>query len=293
MKFCKHYLLFALAGAVLLFPITSQYALDINWWKEKISQYQETLQKTMPGALVALGITGGALYYWWTRKKGGDDSGKGGENLIPEGLLKTPILKQLKVYSHFVDNGQGVASTGYHTLLRAMQVVQAKSENESDEDLQETVESPDLINKYFGSDGIWRQAIMRRREFDDKGDWLDNEELLYLWYSSFDIVPKDVECYLFAIPNFDVLGNDFSALEFYINENVRPVLYKKEQIFIIFALGTMDTTEEKERIHIRWYPLVMYQNKKGERKYYIMDSYDNIDRTKRENVKKMIELLEQ
>jgi hypothetical protein len=311
MKLCKHYFVFLLAGALLLLPVTSQYALDINWWKEKISQYQETLQKTMPGALVALGAAG-ALYYWWSKRGGDGGGGKKIEpfveepkvTLIPQQLLEqqqvplkvvAPSLQQLQVYSHFNDDGQGVESTGYHTLLRAMQVVQVKNDNESDEDLQEELQKPDLIEKYFGDDGIWRQAIMQRSGLEDidKGNWLDDEELLFLWknYRS-DFIPDNIECYFFTIPNFSRLGNELSVLELYIKNKVQPVLHEKGQFFIIFALGAVDTIKEKERIEIRWYPLVMYQDKEGKRKYYIMDSYDNIDRTKRENIQKLIDLIE-
>ncbi len=167
MNRCKHYLLCALAGALLLLPITSQYALDINWWKEKMSQYQETLQKTMPGALVALGVAG-AMYYWWTRKKGGDDSGKGGENLIPKDLLKTPTLKQYQVYSQFNRDGGGAASCGYQTLLRGMQIVRAKNGNENDVDLEKTLMDSSTIAVYFGPGGEWREDIIA---------WRKNQEL--------------------------------------------------------------------------------------------------------------------
>lgn len=172
MKHCKHYLLFLLAGALLLLPVTSHYAYAISWLnfktlKEKASELvsSETLQKIMPGALIALGIAG-SLYYWWTSKKGGDDSEKGDQNLIPKDLIPRPTLKQLQVYSQKNDEGGGAASCGYHTLLRGMQVINAKARNESEKELANTLMNVNAIIYYFNFEnplGIWREQIIQRR----------------------------------------------------------------------------------------------------------------------------------
>jgi hypothetical protein len=464
MKKCKHYLLFLLAGSLLLLPVTSHYAYAISWddIKKNISSFfsENTLQKIVPGALMAFGVAG-ALYYWWKSRKGGDDSGKGGENLIPKELVSTsvtlkspkttvsaPTIQQFQVYSQFNRDGGGPASCGYQTLLRGMQVVSAKSQNESDASIEKTLMDSIPIQVYFGPDGEWRKQIIARRkeqEFkkaldkkfisvlaqncDDKvialygsqayepiiaaiaskklsgdkardlykssfgfledimllilkqpevymqydftdeaiqndlaksleqlknestealikilqkpeminqcfdlekmraeflskdfvlslpqlvqelnddpnlredfaGEWLSDGEVEYLWNQDrSDIVPLRVNCGFKAIANFELVDNpdipkEFDEVAVYVDENVKPSLNKKQQMFQIFGLGTMRQTGEASGTRGHWYPLVMYQSQNGERSYYIMDSASNNDRTHDENAWKIINVIE-
>lgn len=441
MKHCKHYLLFVLAGALLFLPVTSDYAYAISWGdiKEKINNFfnENTLQKIIPGTIITLGL-GGALYYWWTRRGGGGAVPKSSESskeepsesessevslLESEEELVAPYLKQFQVYSQFNGDGGGAASCGYQTLLRGMQVVNAKSEGESDEVLQITLNDSAPIAVYIGQGGEWRKDIIVRRkqqelkkmlhtklvkalatEGDEKaielyksslgfledkviakvkdpekmvspydftddairealkksleqlkndenevlvaklqefneiahyfdfnkmraeclsedfilrlpdlikklnqrsdlqedfaGDWLSDGELEYLWQEHrVDIIPLRVNCGFKAIANFELVDNpevpkEFDEVAVYVDENVKQLLNKKQQIFQIFGLGTMKQTGATSGTRGHWYPLVMYQNQEGKRSYYIMDSASNSDRTKDENAWKIINLIE-
>ena len=63
-----------------------------------------------------------------------------------------------------------------------MQIVEAKTHNKSDDDLQKTLKSSNFIAKYFGENGSWREAIIQRRQNNKRhGDWLQADELEYLW----------------------------------------------------------------------------------------------------------------
>jgi hypothetical protein len=182
MKRCKHYLIFLLAGALLLLPVTSHYAYAISWddIKKNISSFfsENTLQR---GALITLGI-GGALYYWWTTRKGGGPSVQKKESSEEKSFeeessekLVVPSLKQFQVYSQFNRDGGGAASCGYQTLLRGMQVVRAKSEGESDASIEKTLMDPSPIEVYFGPKGEWRKQIIARRKDQEFKKVLDKK----------------------------------------------------------------------------------------------------------------------
>ncbi|MEP6805447.1 MAG: hypothetical protein ABI892_13050, partial [Flavobacterium sp.] len=310
-----------------------------------------------------------------------------------------------------------------HALLRGMQIVKSKSEKESEPGLENSLNSSDAIEIYFGENGVWRQDIIARRkdqelkkalhekfistlksgcdntmknlyksalgfledkvvaiskdlqgwkqqyEFTDqaiqsdlaksleilrnernadlvnelklpeqisscfdlekmrnellsdnflldlplfrssvynradlkahfKGEWLDDGELEYLWeHNKTEIVPQSVRCGFKAIPNFDLVDNpdrdpEFDELAFHIKNNIKPFLNKNQELFQIFALGTMRQTGEAEGTKGHWYPLVMHQNKEGKRVYYITDSYKNKDRWNDFNAWKVINLIE-
>lgn len=198
MKNCKHYLLFLLAGALLVLPVTQHYAMSWDDIRGRISNFfsGDILQKVVPGTIITLGLVG-AMYYWWTRKKGGDDSGKsGGITSLPPRIeptvsepevspqiaiipsytkptvveqkvsprLEVSSLQQFQVYSQFNWDGGGAASCGYQTLLRGMQVVNAQNEHESDEVLQKILNDSIPIAVYFGENGEWRKDIIARRK---------------------------------------------------------------------------------------------------------------------------------
>jgi len=148
----RHYILFFLAGSLLLLPVASYYGMS---WKEKYAKFikDDTVQKIMPVGVLALGLAAGGLYYYWMSSNSGGEVNKSGVN-----------LKQLQVYSQFNSDGGGGASCGYQTLLRAMQVVKAKSEDERDEDLEKTLIDQSSIPVYFGPDGQWRKEIIARRK---------------------------------------------------------------------------------------------------------------------------------
>lgn len=75
------------------------------------------------------------------------------------------LLTPYRVYSQTESNGGGAASCGYHALLRSMQVVASKSENEYEKDLIERLQEPWAIEIYFGnSDSDWRKKIIMKRK---------------------------------------------------------------------------------------------------------------------------------
>ncbi len=202
MKHCKQYLFFLFAGALLLLPVTSYYAISWKEIKKRASKLvdTETLQKNIPGALIVLGLAGG-LYYWW--------KSRGVTEPIRFEIAGQQVT-QFPVYSQFWSNVGGNASCGYHTLLRGMQIVEAKAHNKSDDDLQKTLKSSNFIAKYFGENGSWRQAIIQRRQNNKRhGDWLQADELEYLWNEQEKlgeqgqgIISKDVYCDFTAIDDF-------------------------------------------------------------------------------------------
>jgi len=297
MKYCKHYLIFLLAGALLLLPVTSHYAYVISWpnfkvLKEKASELvnSETLQNIAPVAVIALGVAG-YMYYWLTKKDGNPI-----RSIVPMNYV-WPTLQQFKVYCQFNWNGGGAASCGYHTLLRGMQVVASKNRNQNEMQLKNDLMSVELIENYFGENGRWRQAIIQKKPNDDRhGDWIDDGDLEYLWnnYRN-DILNRSINCGFLAIPDFNVLGTSYSLLEPYIKDEVRPFLNQPREMFHIFALGTMYQTGDKSRTEGHWYPLVMHQNTAGKRQYYITDSASEGETNRLEdtNAWKIIDLIEQ
>lgn len=288
----KHWIFLFLAGSLLVLPITSHYAMSWQDLKEKATTL---INNDMVRAIMALGLVAGGLYYYYFRK-GSDDSGKGGGNLIPEGLMP-PTLDQFQVYDQFNFDGGGAASCGYHTLLRGMQVVASKNIDQNETQLKKDLMETDLIAYYFGENGRWRNAIItKRRNNEDDGDWLDDGELEYLWKNyKTDILSEQVECGFLAIPNFKILGTEHSLLEPYIRDEVRPFLNQRKKMFHIFALGTMEQLTGTIGTRGHWYPLVMYQNEEGKRHYYIMDSgsWGATNRLKDVNAWKIINLIEQ
>ncbi|HSC24638.1 MAG TPA: hypothetical protein VLB80_00270 [Candidatus Babeliales bacterium] len=144
-------------------------------------------------------------------------------------------------------------------------------------------------------------------QHDFKGEWLDDDEIKYLWQENKDeIVPIKASCILTTIGDFDLVDHPKSnpnipqeedyfsnvdPVKNFIKDNQNQLLNKKEQFFAIFALGNMKQLGDKDRTSGHWYPLVMHQNN-GERKYYIMDSNKNQDRTRDRNAHKVIKLIE-
>jgi hypothetical protein len=429
----KRLIFFLLISSLLLLPVTSYYAVSWDDLKQKAQNFvnKEAVDNVLPGLMVAIGIVGG-LYYYLT-KKDDDDLEKGQNTVIHKkdplslgsmAVQSSPDLEQLQVYCQFNDDGGGGASCGYQTLLRSMQVVKGKSENESDEALQKLLNDPIAIDLYFGKDGEWRQAIIERRkeqelkkalhkkfilalnqggdekakelyksslgfledimvsisrspeenikqyDFTDEaicnyllksleqlknkknedlisklqnvetinqyfnlkkmreeffsqefilqipvltkeinnrsdlqddflGEWLSDGEVEYLWQEKHgEIIPRNVTCGFKATANFEFVGNkkypDLDEVTPYIEDNMKS-LNEKQQFFTIFALGTMRQGSDTVGTRGHWYPLVMYQDSEGKRKYYIMDSgsRDKTNRLRDINARKIINLIEQ
>ncbi len=213
-------------------------------------------------------------------------------------------------YCQFNQNpdGGGAASCGYHALLRGMQLVQAKSNEKSDEYLQNILNDPGIIQHYFGKKGIffgkngtWRQDIIQKRKNDIyNGDWLDKEEIQYLWNENKNkFIFEEELCDLNVVDDVSLIGQvEVDLTSPFILEKVQPNLNKNKLFFVIFALGTMRQAREGEAYTLsygHWYPLVMYQDQTGKRYYYIMDSasYDKVNRLKDENAWKIINLIEE
>jgi hypothetical protein len=455
----KWYISFFIAGSVLLLPVTSYYAIDWQSLKDKAAAVmnKETLQKYVtPEMIAALGLAAGA-YYLLMHNNGGKGNPPRRTDVNSTNSIGTDdhaqaILNQFDVYSQFNFGGGGGASCGYQTLLRGMQVVNTKSEHESDQVLQNVLNDSTPIAAYFGPDGTWRRDIIARRkeqklkdimhekfiltlrphcdeiiinlygeepyakimaeskkqsirELGDKardlytsalgylesvivvissnpqqliqqydftdqgiqydlqksleqlknpinknlvailqlpevisqcfnldrmreeflsqeflfnlpalmqqiyrnpefkedftGEWLSDGEVEYLWENKKDeFIPRGVQCGFKAVANFELVGNrdipiEFDEVALYVRDNVKPFLNKKRQIFQVFALGTMKQYSGTSGSRGHWYPLVMYQNQEGTRKYYIMDSASNANRRNDTNAWKIINLIEQ
>jgi hypothetical protein len=330
MKHCKHYLILLIAGALLLLPVTQYHAYAVSWddIKRNISSFfnQESLQKIVPGAVAAFGIAAGGLYYYLMRKKSGggqiekpklieekkgDDQAIEKPKLILEQPDKTDIdlfmigasLKQIPVYSENKFGGEGNESSGYHALLRAMQVVKYKGLSREDTFFENGALNenlPDVIEVFFGKkentgqeeNGAWREAIIDQRENQLQesldGDWLTAKEIISLWnLHKNDFTPENLKTMPYKL--YVVENDNFEATKMFIAEEVKPFLNKKEVCSVIFILSM----QYFNTVYKHWYSLVMYQNKNGNRRYYIMDSYNNINRIKDTNAWKIINLIEQ
>lgn len=156
-----------LAVAVFLSP-TISYA-DYSWqgvqdWAAQLfNANKESAEKFMPFALFSMGMAVIAGLFYWTSKNGITKQAINGYQAKVE-------LKRFDVYSQNNVGGGGVASCGYQTLLRAMQVVKSKSENEDEATLQENLNDQAPIALYFGmpakeEDAVgWRKEIIKFRK---------------------------------------------------------------------------------------------------------------------------------
>jgi hypothetical protein len=310
MKFCKHYLLFALAGALLLLPVTSHYAISWEDIKKRARTFvsDDTLQKTMPGAVAAFGLAVGGLYYWWMSKKGinQDEISPYIESSYTQNGIK---LIQFQVYCQFNPNGGGMASCGYHSLLRGMQVAQAKHNAVDDSTLQNTLNDFKAIQYYFskkgmfwGNNGIWRQDIIQSRKKDMyTGDWIDKEEIQSLWNKNKNkFIVEDELWDLDVVEDVSLIGHpDVDVTTSLLLKKIKLILNTEKMYFAIFILGTMEQPKKEDEDLImqygHWYTLIMHQNQKGERQYYITDSgsWNKTNRLEDVNAWKLINLIEQ
>lgn len=166
-------------------PITSN-AFSWDSWRnvaaaplESITNYfdKETLNKLVPLAIIA-GLVG--LYYLMRKK-----TNLRGVDYYYRWVVNQPeilaTLSQLPVYSQINDDGGGGASCGYQTLLRSMQIVAAKINNESNELLKKTLMDQSTIAWYFGSsESKWRREIIKKRKNDEIKKLLHKKLLLGL-----------------------------------------------------------------------------------------------------------------
>jgi hypothetical protein len=306
----KRGLIILLAGSILLGSVASHYAISMDEIKKSIWQYyhsfnEDSLKKIIPASIVALLVMGG-LYHWWTSKKNvnQDVTSSYGESFQIQDDIK---LIQFQVYCQFNFDGGGMASCGYHALLRGMQVVQSKSNEEDDTRLQVRLNDSKIIPYYFGkkgiffgNNGIWRQQIIQDRKTNrDEGDWIDKEEIQFLWNNNKnEFISKQVLCDLDVVEDITLIGHPDVDLTTGITlEKIKSVLNTEKMYFVIFILGTMKQPGKDEELTMRyghWYPLIMYQNARGQRKYYVMDSasQDNTNRLKDDDVWKIINLIE-
>jgi hypothetical protein len=299
---------FLLAGSLLLLPVTSHYAISVSTQeiKDSISTYfnfnEDGLKKIIPATIIAFGILSG-LYYWWTKKN------KSEIGYIESFYIQDDIkLTQFQVFCQFNFDGGGLASCGYHALLRGMQIVQAKSNNKDDENLQKTLNDSDVVQYYFGKKGFffgkngeWREAIMQKRQNNrDYGDWIDKEEIQYLWENNKNkFISQEELCDFDVVEDVNLIGNpDVDLTTAFILKKIKEILNTHKMYFVIFILSTMEQPKEGEELTMRyghWYPLVMYQNEEGKRQYYIADSgsWDKTNRLEDPNAWKIINLIEQ
>lgn len=238
-------LLFALAGAVLLVPVTSHYAISVEEVKASVSKFfnfdEDTLKKVIP-TIVALTVIGG-LYYWWKSRRGGD----GGEKLKTQKPLIGPeklSLQQFEVYSQFGTGGGGAASCGYHTLLRGMQVIKGKYEHESDEALQEILVNFAPILAYISEGSDWRNDIIARRKDQELKKVLHknlitaltlqgDEKAIDLYKSALGFL-EDIIIVNAKDPNYRIQPYDFTneAIESYVKNSLNKLKNKDNEILV-------------------------------------------------------------
>lgn len=187
--------------------------------------------------------------------------------------------------------------------------------NKENEDLIDKLKTSEAIKNCFNLDKMRTNCLSKEfilglpaliktieqkpeLQSDFQGDWLSDGEIEYIWeHHKRDIIPNDVACGFKAIANFDLVGNPdidpaFDEVGLYVRDNIQPTMNRKQQTFQIFALGTMRQGGDTTGSRGHWYPLIMHQNKQGERQYYIMDSLSNKYRKDDTNAWKIINMIE-
>jgi|GEM_PF-3057916 len=164
-------------ACVLLLP---QNALcSWSWWQSIVdspvkaiteSLDAEKFKRFLPLAVFAAFV---GVVYWMSKKQKSTDEittvNEKREDVAADSSIRPAYtLEQYPVYSQFAADGGEGASCGYHTLLRAMQIVQAKSKETSaadEEQLKEDLMSSVLIPIYFGSiESDWRKKVIIERK---------------------------------------------------------------------------------------------------------------------------------
>ena len=241
----KRGLFVLLAGAVLLVPVTSHYAITLDEIKNKVSSFfsEDTFKKILPVFAITLAA---GLYYWWTR---GGGSGSGGEkptSIIEQKMSSVPFITQFQVYSQFERDGGGGASCGYQTLLRGMQVIRDKAEHEEGDnfELEKTLMDSMPIAVYFGPDGEWRKDIIKKRKNQELKKIL-HEKLLTAFTPHGD--NKAIELYKSSLgflediiivqakdPNYSFMPYDFTdeAIQKYLKKGLDQLKNKNNEILI-------------------------------------------------------------
>ena len=201
----KRWLSFFLAGSLLLLPVTSYYAISWNDIRKNYAKFisEGAAQKIMTVAILTLGLAAGGLYYYLTSGK------KGASDFEVLGEIQGIPISQLKVYGQFSWYGGGNASCGYHTLLRGMQVVNAKARGMENDLLEPILLGTQSIEEYFNLGypmGIWRKDVIAYRKnkviadllkktlyraFRDRLSIEDYDEKIPLLYGS--IINKEIK----------------------------------------------------------------------------------------------------
>jgi len=218
-------------------------------------------------------------------------------------ILSEPEMSTLS-YDFTNDGIRGYISKGLLNLR-----------NKENENLVAELQEDKTIDVYFDYDEIrknvlsenwvvklrnlWNEILANPQFASDfRGEWLSDGEVEHIWeYHKKDILEENIfpenVCKFKAIANFDSIGmEDFDEVTPYIKENIKPDLNQKKQLFGVFALGTMRQIGETQGTRGHWYSLVMHQDWDGNRKYYVMDSANNTDRTQDKNALKIIDLIE-
>jgi len=191
----KRLLSFLLMFSLLILPVSRAYAWSWSDWQGMVqapinfisqSVDKDIAKKLFPVLILA---TLAALYLFMGKKS--SEKIEGDKNTIKdnkkEELFKKTTdvtteessweydgLKQYRVYSQFSgERGGGGASCGYHTLLRAMQIVNAKSTGMSEQELEASLQDWRPINQYFAKgsterdSGEWRSIIWKNRILEE------------------------------------------------------------------------------------------------------------------------------
>ena len=96
-------------------------------------------------------------------------------------------IDQVHVLDQFTSGGGGCASCGYHALKNAREIVTAVQQNDN-RNLQNRVNDPDIVERLFGPEGIWRNYTIRRGN-QRIGENLEGDEIQGI-INRFNILPE-------------------------------------------------------------------------------------------------------
>lgn len=110
-------------------------------------------------------------------------------------------IQQLSVKNQFDKDGGGTYSCGYHAIKNGLFIFQSILENDTvSSKAKEIIKSNDIIDTFFGPDGVWRNVIAFYKHKKLAEDYLYN----YLVYN----LPGDKE-HVYRTDTEDIIQNEY------------------------------------------------------------------------------------
>ena len=204
-------------------------------------------------------------------------------------------IVQLKVKNQFEADGGGAASCGYHSMRNGQEIIQSLTGNV--ENLGERVLDVQDIEWLFGEQGVWRQAVVQKRnEEGDSGEWLHSEEIEHVMseqvrFGSFHCIDDMNHFGLQCIPVHQDRPEEFGAC---ITPEIKRALAQDgeyiHQFFINTATHSGESLADSLKNFGHWFVVILHKAAHGAPRFIIADSL-NCKRVDDWRVKKLIDEL--